>query len=123
FPFATRGDSIFVTVAYPSRLLQNIDSIDIKSDKFSLSGLKRNDNPVIVEYTLSSLLGEDQIKILPNYNEISSLDELIHQPQFKDKSLIINLYNRHCGFSISEFRHIPEIKDMMYNPDDLIFIH
>lgn len=55
FPFATRGDSTFVTIAYPSQLLKNSDHLDIRSDKYSqLSDLSKYDNPVIVEYSLVS---------------------------------------------------------------------
>lgn len=71
--------------------------------------------------------GNEKIKILDNYNEISSLEELINLPEFKNKTLFINLFSFYCKHSVDEFPYIEDLqinthKDLKVE-EDVAFIH
>lgn len=67
-----------------------------------------------------SFKGTEKLIILKDYNRISSFNELINLPEFKNKILYINLYNTYCAYSTKEFEYFPDIKR---KNKDLVFVH
>lgn len=66
--------------------------------------------------------GTKDCLIIDNYNNISSLNELINLPQFDNKILYINLYNVYCRNSINEFKSLHTIIDQTEKMD-IAYIH
>ncbi len=74
-----------------------------------------------------SFQGNEKVKLLDNYNEISSLEELINLPEFKNKILLINLDSFYCKHSVDEFPYIQELQRNTHEDfkveKDVAFIH
>ncbi|PKD18647.1 hypothetical protein APR41_17785 [Salegentibacter salinarum] len=74
-----------------------------------------------------SFQGNDKVRILDNFNEVSSLEELINLPEFKNKILYINLFSFYCKHSVDEFTYIEELQSNSHKNlkvgEDVAFIH
>lgn len=69
-----------------------------------------------------SFSGTQEIKIIENYNDISSINELINQPEFKHKILYIDLWGVYCKPCIYQFQFMPEIKNK-FKGKDIAYIY
>jgi len=69
-----------------------------------------------------SYSGTKEVLIIENYNEISSLDELINLPQYEDKILYINVYNLYCNASLKQFISLRKVMERS-NMKEVIYIH
>lgn len=66
--------------------------------------------------------GNDRIKIIENYESISSLNDIINNPDFKNKVLYVDLWGVYCTPCIAEFEYMPALKEK-YKNEDVAFIY
>ena len=66
--------------------------------------------------------GTEKIKILNDYDKISSLNELINHSDFINKNLYIDYYSTSCSSAINQFKYFPDLKKDI-NQEDLVFVH
>ena len=69
-----------------------------------------------------SYSGSKSIIIIKNYDQISSLANLVSLNEFKNKVLYIDLWGVHCGPCIQEFSHLSELKNR-YKESEIEFIY
>lgn len=70
-----------------------------------------------------SFSGDDKIKIIENYESISSVNELVNIPKFDNKILYIDMWGVYCAPCIKEFKYIDELKDKFKNePVEFLYL-
>ena len=66
--------------------------------------------------------GNDEIKLITNYEQISSISELVKNEEFKNKILYIDIWGVYCKPCIDEFNHKESLIDK-YKDKDVVFIY
>ncbi len=70
-----------------------------------------------------SFSGNDEIQIIDNYQSISSLEELLKNPRFRDKALYIDIWGVYCRPCIEEFDYIVDLKEKFRDkPVEFIYL-
>ena len=69
-----------------------------------------------------SFSGNEKVKIIENYESISSINHLVQKTEFKNKVLYIDIWGVHCTPCIKAFKYLPELKEK-YKDKPLEFIY
>ena len=101
-----------------------------KNKKMKTKNYKFSLNLIIFQLLFCSLAvcqensdyNNPKIKIIEDYEEISSFAEILSLKELNNKVVFIDIWVAPCSPCIAEFKHLPELKNR-YNNKDVVFLY